>query len=94
MDDIVERLREHSQVCCCGIIEREAADEIERLRAETHDLREQLKVPNPARDISNECNEALAAKDQQIEQLRDIIRKLLPFAAAIIEVAKAVEGEK
>jgi hypothetical protein len=38
--------------------------------AEVRELREQLKIPHPDRDIVNECNVLLAAKDKEITRLR------------------------
>jgi hypothetical protein len=40
------------------------------------DLREHLKVPNPARDFVNECNDILKLKNNNIELLQGIIANL------------------
>jgi hypothetical protein len=37
-------------------------------------LESQVRQPNPARDIVNECNDLLAAKDAEIERLRAGLR--------------------
>jgi hypothetical protein len=47
-------------------------DELDALRAALAELRERLKVPNPERDIKNECNDLLKAKDAEIARLRRV----------------------
>jgi len=42
---------------------------IRAMTAQFNRLLELVKIPNPARDIANEANELLAAKDRRIEQL-------------------------
>jgi hypothetical protein len=69
-----------------------------QLREEIHQLREQLKVPNAARDIANEANGIIAAKDKRIAELEARYTKLVNCINGIVadacqERCKAEKGK-
>lgn len=59
-----------------------------KLHAEIERLRELLKVPNPARDFVNECNELLRANAKLIEQ-KDAKIARLRKALELIDLGRA-----
>ena len=55
---------------------KDCHEKIAELEAENCKLREQLKIPHPARDFANECNEHLASKERLVVNLRAEIADL------------------